>query len=254
MKAMSQGRLPIPLFIPNILCYIRIILSFLSIITASQVNTSETPFRFICITSILWIISSILDHIDGKIARYFDQCSQFGVLIDIIADNILRGSTWMCVVVAALFSGASSGSKSIHSCDNNENASSRNGDNGDNPIGDGEESMLKMTYIAPMLGLFFISVEWMTMIASQMLTLLKEKRHWKDVGQHQKNPTQIKDQHHHEKYHDEIEIMEIIQTNDERIRLRQDATNKNELSSSMSQMYHLINSTATAIDLDIKLE
>ena len=163
-----MNQLPIPLYAPNILCYIRIILSFISIRTASSVSSTasdDDAFRLICITSSLWIVALILDHVDGKVARYFNQCSQFGVFLDIIADNVLRGSAWMCVVVAA--STTSSGDCNI-----------------DQNVGSIVSENYTVFSLAPMLGLFFISVEWMTMISSQMLTLIKEKRHWKDVGQH----------------------------------------------------------------------
>ena len=180
-----MSQLPIPLYVPNILCYIRIILSFISIRTASSESSTTSDndaFRLICITSTLWIVASILDHIDGKVARYFNQCSQFGVFLDIIADNVLRGSAWMCVVVAA--STINNRDRSI-----DQNVGSVTSENRDT-----------ISLLAPMLGLFFISVEWMTMISSQMLTLVKEKRHWKDVGQHTNHEHNIVEEQEMERF------------------------------------------------------
>ncbi len=174
--------LPIPLYVPNILCYIRILLSFLSISTASHVSSSDDPFRLICVTSGLWIIASILDHIDGKVARYFNQCSHFGVLLDIIADNILRGSAWMCAALAS--ASTTTSQNDATSCGDGTAVGTTVGAAvGVSDNSGGVTSTNLMTSITPMMGLFLISVEWITMISSQMLTLLKEKRHWKHVGQ-----------------------------------------------------------------------
>jgi phosphatidylglycerophosphate synthase len=149
--------LPIPLFLPNILCYSRIILSFLSVYTSSLTVGSVQPFLYVCFTALAWIIASILDHLDGKLARHFNQCSQFGVLLDIIADNILRGSSWMaCIVVAT-------------------SSNSRNEDDGFS------------TCILCMLAVGFTTMEWMTMFSTQMLAVHKDRSHWKELNSNPAN-------------------------------------------------------------------
>jgi phosphatidylglycerophosphate synthase len=80
--------LPIPLYIPNLLGYARIILAFVGL------HLSKTqPGAAFCV----WIISATLDLFDGILARRLDQCSSLGVLIDIAADNILRTTVWVAV-------------------------------------------------------------------------------------------------------------------------------------------------------------
>jgi hypothetical protein len=73
----------------------------------------------------------------------------FGALLDIIADNILRGSSWMaCIIVT----------------DTKNEANS--------------------TWVLPMIAVSFISMEWMTMLSTQMLALHRDKSHWKELNYH----------------------------------------------------------------------
>ena len=71
-----------------------------------------------------------------------------------VADNVLRGSSWICVVIAS--ASATPDEESNHA----------------NFI----------STIAPMIGLFFISIEWMTMLSTQMLKSFQQKDHWKHIG------------------------------------------------------------------------
>jgi CDP-diacylglycerol--inositol 3-phosphatidyltransferase len=84
----STMPLPIPLYIPNLLGYARIILAFVGL------HLSGTQPGAACVT---WIFSAFLDLFDGILARKLDQCSSLGVLIDIAADNILRTTVWVAV-------------------------------------------------------------------------------------------------------------------------------------------------------------
>lgn len=77
------------LYIPNLLGYMRILLAF--------VGLHYSPTRPVD-AIVVWIFSSLLDLIDGKVARAFNQCSTLGVLVDIAADNVLRTSIWVAVV------------------------------------------------------------------------------------------------------------------------------------------------------------
>jgi phosphatidylglycerophosphate synthase len=81
-------RLPVFLYIPNVLCYMRIIVALIALSQASH-----HPEYAVC----LWITSALGDLIDGWFARRFQQTSTFGVLLDVIADNIWRSSVWMAV-------------------------------------------------------------------------------------------------------------------------------------------------------------
>lgn len=179
----ARAKIPVLLYIPNILCYIRVILSFISIVTASHISSrnNDDPIYSLGLTISIWSVASLLDHIDGKVARYWNQCSEFGVLLDVIADNILRGCTWICVIAASPSSSsllsaraATATTISITSLDSEDQC-------------DDEDFVMKtISTCAPMLGLFLISMEWFTMFSSQMLKIMKEKQHWKDVGQEQK--------------------------------------------------------------------
>ena len=177
------SRVPIPLFIPNILCYIRIILAFASIYTSSKISSTNTTsssssttrssttskeedtspmaFFYLSVTAILWIISSLLDHLDGKLARKYNQCSDLGVLLDIIADNILRSCSWISCLIALL----------------NQQGTSTGAGTG---AGTGTDALNhKDIFRLALVAVIFTSMEWMTMLSMQMIATLKRKSHWK---------------------------------------------------------------------------
>ena len=82
---------PVVLYIPNLLGYIRIALSFIGFIYALQ----HSPNKALNI----WIVASLLDLVDGIFARKLNQSSHFGVLLDIVADNILRTIVWISSMI-----------------------------------------------------------------------------------------------------------------------------------------------------------
>ncbi|KAI8980948.1 CDP-alcohol phosphatidyltransferase-domain-containing protein [Pilobolus umbonatus] len=66
------------LFIPNLIGYTRIILASLSLY--------YMPFHpKVCVS--LYCISCLLDAVDGNAARYFNQCSKFGAVLDMVTDR-----------------------------------------------------------------------------------------------------------------------------------------------------------------------
>jgi len=83
---------PVPLYIPNLLCYFRIGLAFLGLY-----KSRSSPVSAI----LIWAFSAFLDALDGIAARALNQCSNFGVLLDVIADNTLRSNTWVAAATAA---------------------------------------------------------------------------------------------------------------------------------------------------------
>ena len=83
--------LPIFLYLPNILCYVRVSLAFWGLHLASS-----QPVKAV----LVWVVSCFLDLVDGILARLLHQTSSFGVVLDIAADNILRSCVWIAVVVA----------------------------------------------------------------------------------------------------------------------------------------------------------
>merc|ERR1712216_234715 len=66
-------------YIPNIIDYLRITLTFIS---------GYYTTRNYLIASIWYSLSYFLDSLDGLIARYFNQCSRLGSLLDMITDRL----------------------------------------------------------------------------------------------------------------------------------------------------------------------
>lgn len=83
-----KSKLQIALFLPNLLGYTRIALAFLGL----ALSTNDAA---LAVAS--WILSGFLDLFDGIIARSLGQTSNFGVFLDIAADNILRATVWTAV-------------------------------------------------------------------------------------------------------------------------------------------------------------
>lgn len=44
---------------------------------------------------LVFAIAALLDAVDGHVARAYNQCSAFGVVLDVVADNVLRACLWM---------------------------------------------------------------------------------------------------------------------------------------------------------------
>ena len=86
-------RLPVALYIPNLLGYARIALAFGGL----QFAVSD-PVLAVA----LWIASALLDLFDGILARALRQTSRLGVFLDIAADNILRTVVWVAAAAASL--------------------------------------------------------------------------------------------------------------------------------------------------------
>ncbi|RKP22699.1 CDP-alcohol phosphatidyltransferase-domain-containing protein [Syncephalis pseudoplumigaleata] len=66
------------LFVPNLIGYVRVILAVLSLLVM--------PTRpLTCVA--LYCVSCLLDAVDGNAARYFNQCSRFGAVLDMVTDR-----------------------------------------------------------------------------------------------------------------------------------------------------------------------
>ncbi|GFH44850.1 hypothetical protein CTEN210_01324 [Chaetoceros tenuissimus] len=150
------------------MCYARIALSFASIYTASQIYTVQTGSEpcpgsviFFLLTITSWVASFILDHFDGKLARKYNQCSDLGILLDIIADNLLRTSSYLGCVVTYY-------GKNLILDDAKEN----------NVV-----SQITNGWILVCTCLLLSSMEWITLLATQLVTLHRKKKHWKNVSE-----------------------------------------------------------------------
>ena len=74
---LDPNRVPVPLYLPNLIGYLRWIFLFLFL---------WTPYESLGCISLL--ISMSLDFIDGPIARKFKMCSTFGDLNDHLCDHV----------------------------------------------------------------------------------------------------------------------------------------------------------------------
>jgi cardiolipin synthase len=81
--------------IPNILSGIRIILAFLylRIFTTQGIDGKQEMLIGILIAS------AITDWLDGRIARKFNMVSEFGKLLDPMADKLTQGILLVCLLV-----------------------------------------------------------------------------------------------------------------------------------------------------------
>jgi CDP-diacylglycerol--inositol 3-phosphatidyltransferase len=122
----SRSFIPVFLFVPNLLGYLRIGLALYGMCLCD-----DHPIRTIQV----FLLSASLDLVDGLLARALDQTSALGVLVDIAADNTLRTCGWLAAASRA--------------------------------------SPLVKTAAA-----LFISVEWMTMVATQLHSAV-HGQHWK---------------------------------------------------------------------------
>ena len=80
----------VALYVPNILCYIRIITAFLGLLY-------KDDHPVVALT--IWLASAALDLFDGILARLLHQTSRLGILLDICADNVWRTCMWVAAAV-----------------------------------------------------------------------------------------------------------------------------------------------------------
>lgn len=81
--------------IPNILCYIRILLIPLFI---WRYVSAVTPLDY-DMAAVIIILSGITDFLDGFIARKFNQITELGKLIDPIADKLTQAAIAIVLVI-----------------------------------------------------------------------------------------------------------------------------------------------------------
>lgn len=74
------------LSIPNILCYIRLLL--IPVFVILYIKAEETSEYYFA--AFIVLIASFTDFLDGFIARKFDMVTEFGKLLDPIADKLMQ--------------------------------------------------------------------------------------------------------------------------------------------------------------------
>lgn len=80
------------LFVPNLIGYVRILLMLLSFYFM--------PFNY-KIATWCYVVSDILDAADGYAARYFDQSSKFGAMLDQLTDRC--GTAGLCMTLSYFY-------------------------------------------------------------------------------------------------------------------------------------------------------
>jgi cardiolipin synthase len=87
--------------IPNILCYIRLILIPVFIYLYIK---AQTPQDYLIVAAVIGL-SGITDFLDGKIARHFNMITELGIVLDPAADKLTQlGILLMLVTKNASFS------------------------------------------------------------------------------------------------------------------------------------------------------
>ena len=75
---MGDGSPNVYLFVPNVIGYVRVLLTI-----ASYYYFFDAPVLFL----IFYTVAFVLDGVDGHAARYFNQCTRFGAVFDMITDR-----------------------------------------------------------------------------------------------------------------------------------------------------------------------
>ena len=151
-------RLPVALYVPNLLGYARILLAFAGLHYAATCPVAAVG---------LWIASSWLDLFDGILARVLRQTSSLGVFLDVAADNILRTVVWVAVAMAWSHPPGIVDPDAAVSVAESYPSTSR----GDN-----------MTFVVPCCCCAIICLEWTTMVATQVHSA-QNSHHWKEARQ-----------------------------------------------------------------------
>ncbi|XP_052788883.1 CDP-diacylglycerol--inositol 3-phosphatidyltransferase-like [Mya arenaria] len=81
------------LFVPNLIDYMRVVFLVMFCYEASYANY----YAAVC----CYVVNFALDEIDGNMARWLGQTSEFGMLLDILTDE--ASVTCVCMVLATLY-------------------------------------------------------------------------------------------------------------------------------------------------------
>jgi CDP-diacylglycerol--glycerol-3-phosphate 3-phosphatidyltransferase len=76
-------------FVPNILTFIRLVLTIVFLIMILYSPGVENKGAFLTLAFVLFVIAGLTDIIDGRIARKYNVTTKFGRILDPLVDKIL---------------------------------------------------------------------------------------------------------------------------------------------------------------------
>jgi CDP-diacylglycerol--inositol 3-phosphatidyltransferase len=77
------------LYMPNLIGYTRILCATMSFVLmiCNSTDNNNTSGRYWLLATILYLMNFLGDLIDGLVARYYNQCSSYGGVLDMITDR-----------------------------------------------------------------------------------------------------------------------------------------------------------------------
>ena len=82
--------------LPNKLTVLRVILIPFFVVSMMRENGANQTFRYVA--AAIFIIASLTDMLDGKIARKYNLVTNFGKFMDPLADKLLVCSALICLI------------------------------------------------------------------------------------------------------------------------------------------------------------
>lgn len=82
--------------LPNKLTILRVIMIPFFVVTLLMEGGANQTFR--CVSAVIFIVASLTDMLDGKIARKYNLVTNFGKFMDPLADKLLVCAALICLV------------------------------------------------------------------------------------------------------------------------------------------------------------
>jgi CDP-alcohol phosphatidyltransferase len=174
-----RPRLPVVLYVPNLLGYTRIGLALVGLQYATTASPTQPHSPVVAVA--IWLVATSLDLVDGVAARALRQTSKFGSLLDIMADNILRTSIWIAAVAASAAASNDAADKEKPAWVTETLTTTRWG-----PWVSWTLPFFASVVNVPIGACVVICLEWMTMVSTQVplfATNASEQQHWKTARQ-----------------------------------------------------------------------
>eukprot|EP00927_Polykrikos_kofoidii_P009559 TRINITY_DN13993_c1_g5_i1.p1 TRINITY_DN13993_c1_g5~~TRINITY_DN13993_c1_g5_i1.p1 ORF type:complete len:257 (+),score=42.65 TRINITY_DN13993_c1_g5_i1:150-920(+) len=95
MQACREGNRAVLLLWPNVVCYMRLVMALVTLVLTTF-DSSQT-WAVTAVTGI-YCLNMALDGLDGFLARLLGQASELGASLDLIVDNLSRGTIWSLAI------------------------------------------------------------------------------------------------------------------------------------------------------------